>query len=77
MVLTDERGQRLRVGRVDLKVSNAERGLGKIPVPLTKRNGVWVADYRFPLPGVWTATLTVDDPGQTSVVTAGDVTISD
>jgi copper transport protein len=77
MVLTDERGQRLRAGRVDLKVSNAERGLEKIPVPLTKRNGVWVADYRFPIPGVWTATLTVDDPGRTAVVTAGDVTISD
>jgi copper transport protein len=77
MILTDERGQRLRASRVDLKVSNAERGLEKIPVPLTKRNGVWIADYRFPIPGVWTATLTVDDPGQTSVVTAGDVTISD
>jgi copper transport protein len=77
MVLTDDRGQRLRASRVDLKVSNPGRGLGRIPVPLTKRNGVWTADYRFPLTGVWTATVTVEGAGQTAVVTAGDVTITD
>jgi copper transport protein len=77
VVLTDVTGQRLRAARVDLAVSSSDRGLGRIPVPLTRRNGVWVADYRFPLPGVWTATVTVADRGQPSVVTAGDVTISD
>jgi copper transport protein len=77
VVLTDANGQRLRAHRVDLAVSNADRGLGRIPVPLTRRNGVWVADYRFPIPGVWTATVTVADRGQPAIVTAGDVTISD
>jgi copper transport protein len=77
IVLTDDRGQRLRASRVDLKVSNPDRGLGRIPVPLIRRNGVWTADYRFPLTGVWTATVTVKDAGQTAVVTAGDVTITD
>jgi len=77
MVLTDDRGQRLRANRVDLKVSNPGRGMGGIPVPLTRRNGVWTADYRFPLTGTWTATVTVEGAGQTAVVTAGDVTITD
>ncbi len=77
MVLTDDRGQPLRARRVDLKVSNPGRGLGRIPVPLTRRNGVWTADYRFPLTGVWKATVTVEGAGQTAVVTAGDVTITD
>jgi copper transport protein len=77
MVLTDDRGQRLPASRVDLKVSNPGRGLGGIPVPLTRRNDVWTADYRFPLTGTWTATVTVEGAGQTAVVTAGDVTITD
>ena len=77
VVLTDATGQRLRASRVDLAVSSSERGLGRIPVPLSRKNGVWVADYRFPLPGVWTATVTVADRGEPAVVTAGDVTISD
>jgi copper transport protein len=77
MVLTDDRGQRLSANRVDLKVSNPGRGLGRIAVPLTRRNGVWTADYRFPLTGTWTATVTVEGAGQTAVVTAGDVTITD
>jgi copper transport protein len=77
MVLTDDRGQRLPASRVDLKVSNPGRGMGGIPVPLTRRNDVWTADYRFPLTGTWTATVTVEGAGQTAVVTAGDVTITD
>ena len=77
MVLTNDRGQRLRASRVDLKVSNPGRGLGGIPVPLTRRHDVWIADYRFPLTGVWTATVTVEGAGQTAVVTAGDITITD
>ena len=39
--------------------------------------GEQTADYRFPLTGVWTATVTVEGVGQTAVVTAGDVTITD
>ena len=44
-------------------------------MPLARRNGVWVADYRFPLTGDWTATMTVEERGRPAVVTAGDVTI--
>jgi copper transport protein len=77
VILTDERGQPLPARRVALKVSNPDRGVGGIPVPLTRRNGVWVADYRFPLTGAWTATMTVEERGRPAVVTAGDVTISD
>jgi copper transport protein len=77
VVLTDATGQRLRASRVELAVSSSDQGLGRIPVPLKRRNGVWVADYRFPLPGVWTATVTVADRGQPALVTAGDVTITE
>ena len=77
VILTDERGQPLPARRVALKVSNPDRGVAGIPMPLARRNGVWVADYRFPLTGDWTATMTVEERGRPAVVTAGDVTISD
>lgn len=75
IILSDQTGQRLPANRVDLKVSNPDRRLGGIPVLLTRKNGVWTADYRFPLPGVWTATVTVAERGQPAIVTAGEVTI--
>ena len=74
--LTDGNGQPLKSGGVDLKVSNPGRDLAPIPVPLKLRNGAWSADYRFPLPGVWKAILTVQTPDHTGVVTAGNVTIT-
>jgi copper transport protein len=74
--LTDAQGRPLDSGGVDLKVSNPGRDLAPIPVPMTQWNGGWSADYRFPLPGVWKATLTVQTPDHTGVVTAGNVTIS-
>jgi copper transport protein len=76
LVLTDDRGQPLRASGVDLKLSNPDRELGGIPVRMARRNGVWTGDYRFPLTGVWKATLTVEARGQTAVVTAGEVTIT-
>ena len=74
--LTDAQGQPLDSGGVDLKVSNPSRDLAPIPVPMKQGNGAWSADYRFPLPGVWKATLTVQTPDHTGVVTAGDITIT-
>ena len=74
--LTDREGRPLDSGGVDLKVSNPDRDLAPIPVPMTQRNGAWSADYRFPLPGVWQATLTVQAPDHTGVVTAGNLTIT-
>ncbi len=77
LLLTDARGQTLPATRVDLSVSNPDRGLGGIPVPLKERRGAWVTKYRFPYSGLWKVTLTVTSPGQTAVVTAGDFTIRD
>jgi len=74
--LTDAQGRPLDSGGVDLKVSNPSRDLAPIPVPMKQGNGAWSADYRFPLPGVWKATLTVQTPDHTGVVTAGDITIT-
>ena len=74
--LTDSNGQPLKSGGVDLKVSNPDRDLAPIPVPLKPSNGAWTADYRFPLPGAWKAILTVQTPDHTGVVTAGDITIT-
>ena len=74
--LTDSNGQPLKSGGVDLKVSNPDRDLAPIPVPLKPSNGAWTADYRFPLPGAWKATLTVQTPDHTGVVTAGNITIT-
>ena len=74
--LTDSNGQPLKSGGVDLKVSNPDRDLAPIPVPLKPSNGAWTADYRFPLPGAWKAILTVQTPDHTGVVTAGNITIT-
>ena len=74
--LTDAQGRPLDSGGVDLKVSNPSRDLAPIPVPMKQGKGAWSADYRFPLPGVWKATLTVQTPDHTGVVTAGDITIT-
>ena len=74
--LTDAQGRSLESGGVDLKVSNPDRDLAPIPVPMKPRNGAWTADYRFPLPGLWKATLTVQTPDHTGVVTAGNITIT-
>ena len=76
VILTDRGGGPLRVRRRDLKVSNPGRDLAPIPVPMKQRNGAWSADYRFPLPGVWRATLTVHAPDHTAVVTSGNLTIT-
>jgi copper transport protein len=74
--LTDATGRPLKSRGVDLKVSNPSRDLAPIPVPMTPGKDAWSADYRFPLPGVWKAVLTVQTPDHTGVVTTGNVTIT-
>jgi copper transport protein len=68
-------GQRpLATDRVSLTASLPGR-VNAIKVPLT-RNGVsWTGDYRFPLPGSWKLTLTVQDASLSAVVSAADVVI--
>jgi len=77
LVLTDAKGQRLPATRVSLKVANPGRGIAPIPVPMSMRDGVWVANYRFPFPGTWKTILTVDGVGSSAVVTSADITIRD
>jgi copper transport protein len=77
LVLTDTKGQPLSATRVALKVANADRDIAPIPVPMSKRDGVWVASYRFPFPGTWKAIFTVDGVGPSAVVTSGEITIRD
>jgi putative copper export protein len=75
LVLTDAKGRPLSATRVALKVANADRDIAPIPVPMSKRDGVWVASYRFPFPGTWKAIFTVDGVGPSAVVTSGEITI--
>jgi copper transport protein len=75
LVLTDTDGQPLPATRVALKVGNPARDIAPIPVPMSMRDGVWVASYRFPSPGTWKTILTVEGVGPSAVVTSGDVTI--
>ncbi len=76
LLLTDASGQPLRATGVELKVSNPARNIGGIPVPMSRRNGVWVARFRFPFTGDWKAVLTVHDDSPTAIVTGGDFTIT-
>jgi copper transport protein len=75
LVLTDTNGQPLPATRVVLKVANPARDIAPVPVPMSMRDGVWVASYVFPLPGTWKTILTVDGVGPSAVVTSADVTI--
>ena len=75
VVLTDTNGQPLPATRVALKVANPARDIAPIPVPMSMRDGVWVASYVFPLPGTWKTILTVDGVGPSAVVTSADITI--
>jgi copper transport protein len=77
LVLADTNGQRLSATRITLKVANPDRDIAPIPIPMSKRDGVWVASYRFPFTGTWKAIFTVDGVGPSAVVTAGDITIRD
>jgi copper transport protein len=76
LLLTDPSGDPLRATDVELKVSNPARNVGGIPVPMTQRNGVWVARFRFPFTGDWKAVLTVHDDSPTAIVTGGEFTIT-
>jgi copper transport protein len=77
LVLTDTKGQPLSATKVTLKIANPDRDIAPIPVPMSKRDGVWVASYRFPFPGTWKAIFTVDGVAQSAVVTSGEIMIRD
>jgi copper transport protein len=75
LLITDTNGRPLPATGVSLKVANPGRDIAPIPVPMSRDNGVWVANYRFPFPGTWKAILTVDGIGPSAVVTTADITI--
>jgi copper transport protein len=75
LLLSDSNGKPLNASRVTLKVANPERDIAPISVPMTKSNGIWVANYRFIFPGTWKTILTVEGVGPSAVVTTGDLTI--
>jgi hypothetical protein len=77
LILTDTNGRPLPATGVSLKVANPGRDIAPIPVPMSMDNGLWVASYRFPLPGTWKTILTVDGIGPSAVVTTADITIRD
>jgi copper transport protein len=77
LILADTNGRPLTATRVRLKIANPGRDIAPIPVPMSKIDSVWVANYRFPLSGTWKATLTVDGIGPSAVVTSADITIRD
>ena len=77
LVLTDSNGQRLAATQVTLKVANPGRDIAPIPVPMSVRDGAWIADYRFPFRGTWKAILTVEGVGPSAVVTSADISIRD
>ena len=75
LVTNDATGLPSRARSVRLKLENPGRDIAAIPVPLKRRNGVWVASFRFPLPGKWNAVLTVDAGRANPVVTSGEVRV--
>jgi copper transport protein len=75
LVLGDTNGQKLQATQVTLKVANPGRDIAPIPIQMIMRDGVWVADYRFPFRGAWKTILTVEGVGQSAVVTSGEITI--
>lgn len=77
LLLSDTNGKPLSASRVTLKVASPDRDIAPIPVPMTKSNGIWVANYRFPLPGTWKIILTVEGVGPSAVVTTGNIAIRD
>jgi copper transport protein len=77
LALKDPNGQKLSATRVTLKVTNPARDVAAILIPMSMRDGVWVANWRFPFPGTWKAILTVDGVGRLSVVASADITIRD
>jgi copper transport protein len=75
LVLTDSNGRPLPASQVTMKVANPRRDIAPIPVPMSIRDGAWVADYRFPFPGTWKTILTVEGVGPSAVVTSADISI--
>jgi copper transport protein len=74
--LIDADQQPLSASHVKIQFSLPARGIDNINVPLSRARQVWDGTYRFPFPGTWTMTLTIEDESQTALVTTANVSIS-
>ena len=75
LVLADGDKRPLRATHVTLKVANLGRDIAPIAIPMSVLDGAWIANYRFPFPGLWKVILTVDGIGPSAVVTAAEISI--
>jgi copper transport protein len=75
--ISDANGRPQSARKVSLKVANPGRDIAPIPVPMSMRDGVWVADYRFPVSGTWKARFTIEGIGPSAVVASASISIQD
>ena len=71
----DARGELVRARAVKLQASVPARRVDNIDVPLERAGQVWKGRFRFPLPGTWKLTLTVQNRSSTAVVTTATLPI--
>jgi hypothetical protein len=74
--LVDADGRPLDAAAARLQATLPERDLGPLPATLIGGPSKWSGELRFPLPGEWDLTLTVQERG-TGLVTAGAVRIGE
>jgi len=74
--IIDADHQPLPASHVKLQVSLPARGIDNIDVPLSRGKQGWEGTYKFPFPGTWKMTLTIEIKAPTAVVTAANVKIS-
>jgi len=75
LTITDAKGRPQSASRVSLKVANPSRDIPPMPVEMSRRDGVWVADYRFPVPGTWKARFTIEGIAPSAVVASATINI--
>jgi hypothetical protein len=76
LALLKPNGTLFQARRVRLTASEPARDINPVPVRLRQLSGLWQGRFRFPLPGTWKLTLTVEDKSYGAVVTTGEVPIS-
>jgi copper transport protein len=74
--LLDSEGPWLDVLRVQMRASLPTKDVGPLAVTLRQQNAsTWLGTFKFPYPGTWQLTLTVEDQQQSAVVATGNVKI--
>lgn len=73
--LLDASHEPLAARTVQLRATLPSRDLGPLDVPLTKSPEGWFGKFRFPFPGRWGISLTVEDRNLAAVVTTKQLDI--